>query len=92
MNQNETITCHNCAYFMQHYIIDKYCRLTKVLNCGHCINNNSYRRTLFDKPCKHWQPQEVLVQEQKKYLKNYLKNIETLLEKIAIALENVEDF
>ena len=41
MNQNDEINCHNCAYFMQHYIIDKHCRLAKVQNCGHCVNNNS---------------------------------------------------
>ncbi|MBD5100516.1 MAG: hypothetical protein HDT29_04515 [Clostridiales bacterium] len=91
MDKEEKINCHNCSHFMHHYIIDKHCRLAKVLDCGHCISN-SYRRTHFDKPCKHWQPREVLAQEQKKYVKGTLENIEILLEKIAIALENVEDF
>ena len=92
MNEDREINCHNCAFYMQHYIIDKHCRLTKILDCGHCTNSNSYRRKIFDKPCKYWQPREVMVQEQKKCLKNHLMNIEILLERIAIALENVEDF
>ena len=93
MNEDrEKINCYNCAYYMQHYIIDNHCRLSKVHNCGHCVSEHTQFRSKFDKPCKHWQPREVLAKEQKKYLKNYLNSIEILLERIAIALENVEDF
>ena len=89
--------CRNCAYFLQHYVKDVKGNLIRALNCGHCYNANilpqtKAKRVKTNQPCELWKPAELQVTARKKSIKATLENIESILQKISIALENEEDF
>ncbi|MDE5548629.1 MAG: hypothetical protein K2K24_02545 [Clostridia bacterium] len=87
MYKDEKENCYNCAYFMQHYVKDPKGSLVRAVNYGHCCKGNRKHKKL-DLPCELWQPIELQIEQRKKTIKGTLERIESLLENIALVLEN----